>query len=243
MSDRESYPPPPSDPYRGVGGPARGHEGYGTPPPPPGRSDDWTGSGSSATGAHDPYSDSSGGYGSSSADARGFDPHDGRAEPAYGAPAYADQAYPAPAGYGYGGDPDGGAGRRPGKGPAIAALVLGVLSVLTFLLPILPVLLAIAAIVCAVLALRRTRRAGGKGLALGGLVTGIIGLVVGGLMTLLWGVLGAAVGPMLPQFGECAQLPDQTRQQECIDRVLRDNGMGPGPTIDPAVENEREDAV
>lgn len=80
-----------------------------------------------------------------------------------------------PAGYGqpYGAPPSG------SNGLAITALVLGVLAVITFWLPPLALVLGIVAVVLGFLGMRKADEVGGRGLAIGGLVTGAIGLLIG----------------------------------------------------------------
>ena len=94
--------------------------------------------------------------------------------PQYGAPPYGAPQYGAPQ---YGGAVVG--PTRNGFG--ITALVLGILSVVLFFIPGLPVLLGILAIVFAVLGRKRVRRgeANNGGMAIAGLVTGIVGLLIG----------------------------------------------------------------
>ena len=66
------------------------------------------------------------------------------------------------------------------KAMAIVALVLGILSIVLILIPILNILLAIAGIILGALSLKSSKH----GLALGGLICGIVGLVIGGIFTI-----------------------------------------------------------
>lgn len=101
------------------------------------------------------------------------------------------------------------AGPAPGasKGMAIAALVLGIVALIFAFIPLLGAFVAIpvgiVAIVLGILARGRAKRTGtGGGLAMGGLITGIIGIVV----ALLWGLFLAGwvwqVERELPEFIE-----------------------------------------
>jgi hypothetical protein len=69
---------------------------------------------------------------------------------------------------------------RSGSGMAITALVLGILALVTCWTVIGGVLLGLGAIVVGLIALIRIKqgRAGGRGMAIGGIVTGAIGLLV-----------------------------------------------------------------
>jgi hypothetical protein len=81
--------------------------------------------------------------------------------------------------YGYGGAPV--SSNRDGGGLAIASLVLGILGFFTWIL-------AVGAIVCASMARSRIAANGGvgrSGIALAGLVLGIVGLVLG-VIWLVW---------------------------------------------------------
>lgn len=105
-------------------------------------------------------------------------------------------------GYGYGDQP--GYGSQPGysgygpgygtprpKGLAIASMVCGIVSLLLWCFPLLGLPVGIAAVVTGVLARRKIQEgvADGDGMALAGLITGIIGLVINLLGLILWGGL------------------------------------------------------
>jgi hypothetical protein len=66
---------------------------------------------------------------------------------------------------------------------AIPSMVCGIIALVTFCLPLAPVALGIIAIVFCVKANKRIKESdgalGGKGMAIAGLVTGIIGLALG----------------------------------------------------------------
>lgn len=94
--------------------------------------------------------------------------------PEYGAAPYGAPVYGAPQ---YGGPVVG----QQRNGFGIASMVLGILSVVLFFIPGLPVVLGVLAIVFAVLGRKRVTRgeANNGGMAIAGLVTGIIGLLIG----------------------------------------------------------------
>ncbi len=76
---------------------------------------------------------------------------------------------------------------RPNSGKAIAALVLGISSVASlFFLPGLGAIIGILAIIFAIIAFRELRYAqlNGRGMAVGGLICGIIGLILHTLLVL-----------------------------------------------------------
>ena len=77
------------------------------------------------------------------------------------------------------------------KGLSVASMVLGICS-LVFWYPVIGLALAIVAVVLAITARKRIAQAtySGAGIAMAGLVTGIIGCCIGGLVTVL--VLAAA---------------------------------------------------
>ena len=118
--------------------------------------------------------------------------------PAWGAPP--PQQPPPPPGYGpasYGQAPAGGWGATPqappSNGLAIGALVLGIGSLLFAFIPFVgfaSVPFAIGAVVLGVIGLGKSREIGqGKGLAIGGLVTGALALAVSVLYVLLFIVI------------------------------------------------------
>lgn len=142
-----------------------------------------------------------------------------------------------------------GPGRTPGRGAAIAALVVGVLALLSVLLPAVPVLLGIVACVLAIIAMRRMSvipsrgRGAGRGLAISGLVTGIIGVLLGTLVGVLYLVSFRAVGPHLGDLAQCAQISDTSTREACVSRVLGDIARYQGVTITPGdggIDRSRE---
>lgn len=117
-------------------------------------------------------------------------------------------------------------------GISVAALVLGVLALLSALFPVVGIVLGIVAIVLGAIALRKVKqgRAGGKGMAVAGLVLGVLSAIVSLLMTILLGALLSALieSGDLPRIVDCAQLP-QDQQQACIE----DLRPGLDPTLPP----------
>lgn len=76
--------------------------------------------------------------------------------------------------------PSGAAPDGEGNGPAIGALICGIAALVLFLLFPLAIILGIVAIILGVVGIRRARQpaAGRKGMAVAGLITGGIGLVL-----------------------------------------------------------------
>jgi len=111
-----------------------------------------------------------------------------------------------PSAYGYQQDP-----RSQKKGLAITALVLGILSLPAILTVFGGILLGLVAIILGIVAIRGAGKGknGGKGLAIAGLVTGAIGLLVSAAIL-------AFVGTVL--FGE-----DGQRLQDCISQANGDS--------------------
>ena len=84
---------------------------------------------------------------------------------------------------------------NPGHGAGIASMVLGIIGVLGCLIPIVQwftALLSLIAIILAAVSMKKTPAGAGKGMAVTGLVCGIIGLVVGASTLLCIGCLGCA---------------------------------------------------
>jgi hypothetical protein len=73
---------------------------------------------------------------------------------------------------------------------AIPSMVCGIICIVTCCLPLVPVVLGIIAIVFFVKTNKRIRESGdslgGKGMAIAGLVTGIIGLAIGFIYQIYW---------------------------------------------------------
>ena len=135
----------------------------------------------------------------------------GQPEPYEGQPP-PQPTYPPP-GQGYAPEPPSG-----GNGMATGSLVCGIIAVIFgtilgfFVLTIpIAILLGIVAIVLGVIGLNRAKVSGtGRGQAIGGLVTGGIGLVA----ALLWIALGvAAISAFENNFGELIEDPEAFEQQ------------------------------
>lgn len=101
-------------------------------------------------------------------------------------------AYPPPPGF------PGAAGPTPGKGKAITSMILGIVSVVLCLYWFIAIPAGIAAIILGVLA---RREGAARGMALAGLITGIIGAAFGLLMVVL-GLAGLGIE------GYCEENPD-----------------------------------
>lgn len=162
-------------------------------------------------------------------DQHGYPPPGGYAQPeqrwdgGYGPPP---AGYPGPGSYA---PPQGGDGRRgrvPGRAGAIWALILGIVALVLVVLPLVPVLLGIFACVLAIIALSRSRRAAGagaaRGMAIGGLVTGVIAVLLGTVVGIGYWVAWQVVEPHLGELGQCVRLADQTEREQCINGVLDD---------------------
>lgn len=163
-----------------------------------------------------------GGYGSPGAQPPGYGAPSGpppgygapQGPPAYGAPAYGAPAFgQAPGGFG-------GPGGSPKNGFGIAALVLGILAVLTSFTVVVGVLLGLLAIVFGVLGRGKVKKglADNGGLALTGLLLGVLGLVISI-------VIAAAVGSLLSRgdFGSLTECLEQAGDdQAAIDECSRD---------------------
>jgi hypothetical protein len=69
--------------------------------------------------------------------------------------------------------------RREGNGMAVASMVLGILAVVLFFTSLIDIVIALLAIIFAIIGLKRAKRVGaGKGMAIVGLATGIVGMVL-----------------------------------------------------------------
>jgi len=84
------------------------------------------------------------------------------------------------------------------KGQAIAAMVCGIISVVLCWLPIAPMVLGILGIALGAIGMKKAGAgvAGGKGLAITGLICGIVGTVWGTFYTIYWFIVGAALFSM-----------------------------------------------
>ena len=140
-------------------------------------------------------------------------------QPPYGQP----QGYGQQPGYGQQGFQNAPAGYDQGapakaNGFGITALVLGILSIPAGFLSWPGILLGLLAIIFGVLGLRRVkaRRADNKGMALAGLITGIVGLVIGAI------VLAAAVW-FVNNAQDCIRDFNSTGDQAQYEQCLQDN--------------------
>ncbi|HVM18452.1 MAG TPA: DUF4190 domain-containing protein [Egibacteraceae bacterium] len=115
-------------------------------------------------------------------------------------------------------------GGRPAgsNGPAIAALVLGIVALVLSWLPginIIAVLLAIAALVTGFIGIRNANRgAPGKGMAIAGVVTGALGLILAVLI-----LVGLATLFGNPEFQDEFQ-QEMERQQELQQELQEEQG-------------------
>jgi hypothetical protein len=126
----------------------------------------------------------------------------------YGQP-YGQQGYQnAPAGY------DQGAPAK-SNGLGIAALVLGILSIPAAFFSFPGMILGLLAIIFGIIGLRRVkaRRADNKGMAIAGLVTGIVGFVLG---TILLIVAIAFVSTAQDCINDYNSTGDQAQYQQCV---------------------------
>jgi uncharacterized protein DUF4190 len=104
-----------------------------------------------------------------------------------------------------------------GKGMAVTALVLGILALLTCWSVVGGVLFGIFAIIFGLVALAKTRagRAGGTGMAIGGLITGALGVIAGVLFGIVyWRVFEESGGH---DFIDCVNRAngDQAKIEQC----------------------------
>lgn len=116
----------------------------------------------------------------------------------------------------------------PGRGLAIAAVVLGALSIVLFFLGF-TVLLAVLGLVFAIVALVKARKVQGarKGMGITGLVLNIIGLILSGIALVFWIVVGGiawqsfqdpAVQGCISQFMDDQ---DQAAYEQCLEENLQ----------------------
>lgn len=90
--------------------------------------------------------------------------------------------------------------QKPGSGLAIASLVCGILGVLTGIFIFSGLSLGLAGIVLGIVALVKVKNgtASGKGMAIGGIVTGALGMIVA-VVVLILGMIGIGM------LSECAE--------------------------------------
>lgn len=114
--------------------------------------------------------------------------------------------------------------QRTGNGIAVAALVCGVIALIVSWVPfvnVVAILLGIAAIVCGIAGIRRAGRHGGsgRGMAIGGLVTGALGLLFA--LFVLVGIIAALNDPAFREpFQQLMEGEDPDRVIEELERQL-----------------------
>lgn len=110
-------------------------------------------------------------------------PGDGSQQPAqYQAPQAPQGQYAPAPGYG---QPQYGAPPSKSNGLAITSLVLGIVALITVWLPPLAIVIALVGAVLGFLGLRKSAESGGRGLALGGLITSGLALLVSVVLLIL----------------------------------------------------------
>lgn len=125
----------------------------------------------------------------------------------------------------YGTDPSGAAPTRSlPTGMAVAALVLGILGLLTSAF-LLGGLLGLVAVILGVIALSKIKRgeAGGRGMAIGGIITGILAMLVTILIVATVGAFFANNKDDIDSLTECLNRANnnQTEVQACQDEFER----------------------
>lgn len=126
-------------------------------------------------------------------------------------------------GYAAPGAPYGAPPAQPRNGFGVAALVLGIVAIVLFWIPfvdILGIILGILAIVFGVVGIARVRtgQATNRGMAIAGIVTGAIGVVLSAAMLILFGVgLSYLFSPEGRQYTQCVQQANgnQAEIQHC----------------------------
>jgi len=107
--------------------------------------------------------------------------------------------------------------QKPSSGLAVAALIVGIVSIFPgCCLGYWTILPGIVAIVLAVMARKAIAegRASGSGMALGGMITGIVGLIIGIAMLILLLVAGPAAQKRFTNFWQQQQQQMQQQQQQ-----------------------------
>jgi len=103
-------------------------------------------------------------------------------------------------------------------GLAVASLVLGILAVLTGFF-LLGGLLGLIAVILGIVALGKVKRgeAGGRGMAIGGIVTGVIGMLIAVLILVTVGSFFASNADKFSSLADClnAANNDQAQVQVC----------------------------
>ncbi len=141
----------------------------------------------------------------------------GGGQPAWGSP-QGDPPPPPPPAPGYGapppsyGSPYGGQS-QPSNGLGIAAMVVGIVALVLSWIPFLGLLLAIVALVLGVLGLRKANRgeATNKGMAIAGLATGGVALIIGLFITI--GTIAFFGGNDFKDLTDCLQQADTPQDQ------------------------------
>ena len=136
-------------------------------------------------------------------------------------------AYETTPGYpGQGGPMMGGPMAAPRNGFGIAALVLGILAIVLCWTVYGGIILGILAIIFAVLGMRRAKRgeATNRGMAISGLVTGIIGLVIAVVLIAIGGVFLSIFGSSVNNYQSCMKQAgsDQGAQTQCMQQYQND---------------------
>lgn len=107
----------------------------------------------------------------------------------------------------------------PRNGMGVAALVLGILAVVLCWSAIGGIVLGVLAIIFAIVGIRRASRgiSTNRGMSIAGLVTGIIGLIVGVLFAILVGSVLSVFGNQVQNYQACVQQAngDQAKIQQC----------------------------
>lgn len=145
----------------------------------------------------------------------GAPPYGQPGPPPYGPPQYGQPPYGQPGPPPYGSPPSYGVapyGRpKQGTGKAVTAMVLGILSIVLCWLSILDALLVVPAVILGIIALTeaRSRNGAGKGMALTGLICGVVGAVLAITATVLvlnaYDKCGGASQSDAPGFNECVK--------------------------------------
>jgi len=117
--------------------------------------------------------------------------------------------------------------RASGTDPvAIVALSIAIPGLFLALLPVIGVLPALAALILALVARSRVRRSGrpGDGIAIAGLVTGVVGLLIAGLVTAVTiSILGGAGGELSGALRDYTACLEVNSQAEC--RMLLEQSL------------------
>ena len=122
---------------------------------------------------------------------------------------------------GYGGQGGYGASPSPKNGIGIAAMVVGIVALLLCWIPFLGLLLAIVALVLGIVGIRKVSRgeATNKGMAIAGVVTGALALLLGAFFTF-------AVVAIFDDIGSLVECVEQSATPEeeaaCQDRFEQD---------------------